>query len=211
MKTLNFALFLFLFPAFILAQKNVEIKPPSKLQDSLKVIYDKPESLKWFLDQENNYIASFRYNAQNLKVVFSEKGRMKETRTQIPEKELPSKVNVYIIKKYPKDMYNLHKISTCELVEAKGEKFYYVTIKAQEVKEPIELFFKTSGDLMKAVEPATYKSKQVQKKPEDKKAMEENILKDDFNAAEEKEEEADPTEELEKGKKKKKKQEDFLY
>ncbi|MDD5569966.1 MAG: PepSY-like domain-containing protein [Bacteroidales bacterium] len=127
------------------AQKTVTA--PGEVSTSFAKKYPQIKPSWTFVD--TNYVASFKFEGNETKAVFSQNGTWLETATPISSKELPGTVSEFINKTFFTDPSNiLFKIKDTYLKETPAGMIYYVSVKEIGIEGLIEMTFKSNGTVI---------------------------------------------------------------
>jgi len=155
MKTKLILIVLSIFSLSVFAQ-NVNV--PKKVHEQFMKLYPKTKEVKWTKESKDEFEAEFKENGKSVSVVMNTEGELKETETKIDIKDLPSSVELFVMKDY-KD----YKITeAAKIIDAKGVLTYEAEISKGKEKEDL-LFDKDGKSIVKKME----KSESEEKEDED--------------------------------------------
>lgn len=136
MKTTILFLALFTFTLSLTAQ---EIKVPTKVKDTFTKLYPKATDLTWGKEGKTEFEAEFKDQGKSISVVITEDGKLTETETVIPIKDLPKGVAEYVAKKY--EGFSI--TDAAKIVDAKNNITFEAEISKGKVKK--DVMFTTEG------------------------------------------------------------------
>ncbi len=120
-------------------------KVPEAVSNAFKTKFPKAEKVKWEMEDEKDYEASFKMNNGEQSAVFDAKGNWVETETEITVSTLPQEVSQSVAKQFSD-----YKIHEAEKTEGKDGNFYEVEL--TKGKQILEVKLSVKGEVMEKKE-----------------------------------------------------------
>ena len=137
MRTKVLLLALFAFTVSISAQK---LNVPRKVKDAFVKLYPNVKSVKWSMENKNEYEAEFKNNGRAISVNIDKAGKLIETEVDITKSELPKSAEEYVQKNFK----GWQVTETSTVTNAKGVLTYEVGVKKAKTRK--DLVFDKSGN-----------------------------------------------------------------